>query len=161
MGILRTDKISGLEKPTAVTGSVVFDGTGDYLAVTPIDNSFVNWWESDFTVEAWIYADSYADWYHDDSTYTIPVMVGHFNHDDNSNYWSFGPVEDGKVEFYYWKGSQNHTFITSHGVIAGEWSHIAMSYSVANGAKLFINGKGTDYIYLKWNTSGECFYSSI
>ncbi len=31
MGILRTDKISGLETPTAVTGSVVFDGTGDYV----------------------------------------------------------------------------------------------------------------------------------
>ena len=31
MGILRTDKISGLETPTAVTGSVEFDGTGkDY-----------------------------------------------------------------------------------------------------------------------------------
>ena len=26
MGILRTDKISGLETPTAVTGSVFFDG---------------------------------------------------------------------------------------------------------------------------------------
>ena len=26
MGILRTDKISGLETPTAVTGSVDFDG---------------------------------------------------------------------------------------------------------------------------------------
>ena len=146
MGILRTDKISGLETPTAVTGSVYFDGTGDYLAVTPIDNSFVNWWESDFTVEAWIYADSYADWYHEDGGYTIPVMVGHFDHNGNSNYWAFGPVEGGKVEFYYWKGSQNHTFITSDRVIAGEWSHIAMSYSVANGAKLFINGKGTDYI---------------
>jgi len=148
MGILRTDKISGLETPTAVTGSVVFDGTGDYLAVTPIDNSFVNWWESDFTIEAWIYADSYADWYYEVSGTTIPVMVGHFDHDGNSNYWAFGPVEDGKVEFYYWKGSQNHTFITSNRVIAGEWSHIAMSYSVANGAKLFINGKGTDYISL-------------
>ena len=148
MGILRTDKISGLETPTTVTGSVYFDGTGDYLAVTPIDNSFVNWWESDFTVEAWIYADSYADWYHEDGGYTIPVMVGHFDHNGNSNYWAFGPVEGGKVEFYYWKGSQNHTFITSDRVIAGEWSHIAMSYSVANGAKLFINGKGTDYISL-------------
>ena len=27
MGILRTDKISGLETPTAVTGSVNFDGS--------------------------------------------------------------------------------------------------------------------------------------
>ena len=33
MGILRTDKISGLETPTAVTGSVVFDGTGDYVTI--------------------------------------------------------------------------------------------------------------------------------
>ena len=31
MGILRTDKISGLETPTPVTGSVYFDGTGDYV----------------------------------------------------------------------------------------------------------------------------------
>ena len=29
MGILRTDKISGLETPTAVTGSVYFDGVSD------------------------------------------------------------------------------------------------------------------------------------
>jgi len=31
MGILRVDKLSGLETPTPVTGSVVFDGTGDYI----------------------------------------------------------------------------------------------------------------------------------
>jgi hypothetical protein len=148
MGILRTDKISGLETPTAVTGSVVFDGTGDYLAVTPIDNSFVNWWQSDFTIEAWIYADSYADWFYDTTDPDIPLMVGHFDHNANNNYWSFGPIGDNTVKFYYWKGSQNHTFVTSDKVIAGEWSHIAMSYSVTNGAKLFINGKGTDYIAL-------------
>ena len=32
MGILRTDKISGLETPTAVTGSVEFDGN-DHLEI--------------------------------------------------------------------------------------------------------------------------------
>ena len=150
MGILRTDKISGLETPTAVTGSVVFDGTGDYLAVTPINNSFVNWWQSDFTIEAWIYADSYADWWFNDAGAgsDIPAMVGHFEHDGATNYWSFGPVSDNTVKFYYWKGSQNHTFVTSDKVVVGEWSHIAMTYSVANGAKLFINGRGTDYISL-------------
>ena len=150
MGILRTDKISGLETPTAVTGSVYFDGTGDYLAVTPINNSFVNWWQSDFTIEAWIYADSYADWWFNDvgAGNDIPAMVGHFEHDGSTNYWSFGPVSDNTVKFYYWKGSQNHTFVTSDKVVVGEWSHIAMTYSVANGAKLFINGRGTDYISL-------------
>jgi len=75
-------------------------------------------------------------------------MVGHFEHDGATNYWSFGPVSDNTVKFYYWKGSQNHTFVTSDKVVVGEWSHIAMTYSVANGAKLFINGRGTDYISL-------------
>ena len=49
MGILRTDKISGLETPTAVTGSVVFDGTGDYLDATVEVLSANN-----FTFEMWI-----------------------------------------------------------------------------------------------------------
>ena len=33
MGILRTDKISGLETPTAVTGSVSFDGNDENLSI--------------------------------------------------------------------------------------------------------------------------------
>ena len=36
MGILRTDKISGLETPTAVTGSVEFDGNGDFKCINVI-----------------------------------------------------------------------------------------------------------------------------
>ena len=39
MGILRTDKISGLETPTPVTGSVYFDGTGKALSF-PAGNDF-------------------------------------------------------------------------------------------------------------------------
>ena len=48
MGILRTDKISGLETPTAVTGSVFFDGTNDYLRITSNDFSYGT---GDFTWE--------------------------------------------------------------------------------------------------------------
>ena len=53
MGILRTDKISGLETPTAVTGSVVFDGTGDYLQ-TP-DSEIFSLGTNDYTIEGWFY----------------------------------------------------------------------------------------------------------
>jgi len=53
MGILRTDKISGLETPTAVTGSVVFDGTGDSLTIAST-NDFA-FGTGDFTVEMWVY----------------------------------------------------------------------------------------------------------
>ena len=55
MGILRTDKISGLETPTAVTGSVSFDGTGDYLEIA--DNSDFDQ-PGDFTLEYWVYYNS-------------------------------------------------------------------------------------------------------
>ena len=55
MGILRTNKISGLETPTPVTGSVVFDGTGDYLTVGNNTQFEIG---SDFTFETWVYRTS-------------------------------------------------------------------------------------------------------
>ena len=56
MGILRTNEISGLETPTAVTGSVSFDGTGDYLTLASSgDFAFGT---GDFTIEAFCYRQS-------------------------------------------------------------------------------------------------------
>ena len=56
MGILRTDKISGLETPTAVTGSVEFDGNGDYLRI-PANTDFALG-TGDWTVEWFAYPTS-------------------------------------------------------------------------------------------------------
>ena len=50
MGILRTDKISGLETPTAVTGSVYFDGSADTRLTVPHSADFNL---GDFTIEWW------------------------------------------------------------------------------------------------------------
>jgi len=53
MGILRTDKISGLETPTAVTGSVNFDGN-DHLSIGSAgDFNFLHNGATDWTVEFW------------------------------------------------------------------------------------------------------------
>ena len=53
MGILRTDKISGLETPTAVTGSVSFDGN-DHLSIGNAGNfNFLHNGATDWTVEFW------------------------------------------------------------------------------------------------------------
>ena len=53
MGILRTDKVSGLEKPTAVTGSVAFDGN-DHLSIGSAgDFNFLHNGATDWTVEFW------------------------------------------------------------------------------------------------------------
>ena len=56
MGILRTDKISGLETPTPVTGSVAFDGNGDYLRI-PANTDFALG-TGDWTVEWFAYPTS-------------------------------------------------------------------------------------------------------
>jgi len=53
MGILRVDKLSGLEAPTPVTGSVEFDGSGDYLQ-TP-DSEIFSLGTNDYTIEGWFY----------------------------------------------------------------------------------------------------------
>ena len=53
MGILRTDKVSGLETPTAVTGSVAFDGS-DHLSIGSAgDFNFLHNGATDWTVEFW------------------------------------------------------------------------------------------------------------
>ena len=53
MGILRVDKLSGLETPTAVTGSVNFDGN-DHLSIGSAgDFNFLHNGLSDWTVEFW------------------------------------------------------------------------------------------------------------
>ena len=57
MGILRTNEISGLETPTAVTGSVSFDGDGDYLTLASSEDFAYGTY--DFTWEGFIYANSF------------------------------------------------------------------------------------------------------
>ena len=53
MGILRVDKLSGLETPTAVTGSVSFDGN-DHLSIgNSGDFNFLHNGATDWTVEFW------------------------------------------------------------------------------------------------------------
>ena len=52
MGILRTNEISGLETPTAVTGSVLFDGSANTYITTPHSSEFA-FGTTDFTIEWW------------------------------------------------------------------------------------------------------------
>ena len=54
MANLRVDKITSTET-FETTGSVQFDGNGDYLRSTTNLNSDYQFGTGDFTVEAWIY----------------------------------------------------------------------------------------------------------
>ena len=52
MAKLRVDKIASVGVSTETTGSVFFDGTGDYLRIN--DNDDFAFGTGDFTVEAWV-----------------------------------------------------------------------------------------------------------
>lgn len=61
MGILRTNTVSGIETPTPVTGSVLFDGSGDFLDLSSPEFAIGN---ADFTIECWYKLSSYPTNYY-------------------------------------------------------------------------------------------------
>ena len=70
MGILRTDRVSGLGGANAIKGSVKFtvnDGTGNTLGNSlnifdPNDKEDLNFAGNDFTFEAWVYPYDNVQW---------------------------------------------------------------------------------------------------
>ena len=129
MGILRTDKISGLETPTPVTGSVVFDGTGDYLSLAS-SNDFA-YGTGDFTLEGWFYVENF-----DSGKYIL---------DHGTN---VGIIEifssSGKMIYYNsTTGGSSVLYTIGFGIVSlNTWNHFA---AVRNG--------GTTSLYLNGNLS--------
>jgi len=57
MGILRSDRVSGLGGANAINGSVFFNGQPSSFLRTQVDSSDFVLGTSDFTIECWIYQD--------------------------------------------------------------------------------------------------------
>ena len=135
MGILRTDKISGLETPTAVTGSVYFDGDArnDNLIMSA-DYGDLDFQNTDFTFESWVYpTDMSADRYwcsKGDGNLPGTAMDVRFD-------------SDGQIRINFYVSSTAYSLHTSSGVLQENvWSHVAV---VRNGTsfKSYVNGKET------------------
>lgn len=135
MGILRTNKISGLETPTPVTGSVSFDGSGDYLSLS--DDTQFDFEAGNWTVEGWIYMNSLPS---SGNRYTlVSKWTGAGNYSWICNIYNSSGVM--QLNFGYTTTGSTATDLYSNGAPseAGKWFHIAY---VRDGSILrqFVNG---------------------
>jgi len=127
MGILRVDKLSGLETPTAVTGSVVFDGTGDALTITSNDITMNN---ADYTAEGWFYYNALPS----SSAYRL---LGTVNVAGDTTEWQLIHATNGTLTL--WNGSA-YTSTGTSPILINNWTHLAVVRS-SNVQTLYVNGK--------------------
>jgi len=120
-----------------IGGSGYFDGTGDYLTI-PYSTAAFDWWTTDYTLEAWVFASSWAGW---SASTTQPALIGNFAEPGTTNYWCFGPHSDGTVKFNYWNGSASNYVTSTATVVLNQWNHIAFT-KTSSGIILWVNGVG-------------------
>ena len=110
MGILRTNEISGLETPTPVTGSVVFDGTGDYLDIGAFHIS--DSWTMEF-------------WFNTSVNNTIQRPMNFSSNLGGTNYAYIELTSGGKIKA---RVASAAAFGETPAVTTNEWHHTALSY---------------------------------
>lgn len=117
--------------------SALFDGSYDYLT-TPYSTSLYDWWTSDYTIEAWVYAASWTSWART-GTSDIPCMIGNSDPVGFTANWTFGPIRSGQVRLFYNNGAGIFTIVTTTTLPTSQWNHIA-AVKTSSGVTLYING---------------------
>ena len=126
-------------------GSLVFDGTNDYVNSTSISSQFT----SDITVEAWIYLSSYpGDW--------VRIIGTGGNGGNNRTFglWYNGP--SGKILWQRYGAGDPSIFPDSPTLSIGTWHHIVATTSGSSHV-LYLNASsiGTATAAGPWAASGE------
>ena len=143
MGILRTDKISGLETPTPVTGSVSFDGNDNLSIGNAGDFNFLHNALSDWTAEFWVKTGSATRQFAFGTGassaqvgFSIVVMSTDDNQADGTGVFAmFGRGSAGN--YRYW-GSNG-------GLTVNTWHHIAAVFKFSDKTlTLYVDGVEVD-----------------
>ena len=115
--------------------SVYFANTGGQFLSKSSVSQLVTWkTTSGFTIECWIYMNSFP----------ASINPGFGNQDGGgTNYWSFGPITSGALEFYHWAPGTNY-FTTNTGVLtANTWHAVSAVFTTSGSnttASMYIDG---------------------
>ena len=117
-------------------GSVSFNGSTQYLTAA-YNLSLVQWWDTDYTIEMWIYNNTNAQ----SSPGLVPLQIGYGSPTSTGTYWSFGTNAAGNLYFYYYNGAAVATAVSSSTVPLNSWNHVTMVYTNSNTTLTgYING---------------------
>ena len=116
------------------------DGNSDYISI-PWSDDLGKWNQQAYTLEYWVKLDSLTGTsYADGAASEIPNGYGNHQPTSNVNYWSFGPIDDGSVVFFYYNGGK--VILQTSGVTlsTGTWYHLAFVHDGSNGIKIYVDG---------------------
>lgn len=135
---LTTNKVIGTltNGPTYSGGSLVFDGTNDYI--TSPTSTLFNFATGDFTIEMWVYPTSVK---------TFSLLDFRINETNpNGNAFVIGTSASN-----LWVVYQNGNQITGPTVVANQWTQVVVN-RVGTAIKMFLNGV---QIGSTWTTSNS------
>ena len=114
----------GFYKTFGFGNSLLFNGDPPVidpqtLVYTTSNTDLINWMNTGgFTIEYWCYM---LDW-----PSTLDISPGPGNQaGGGANYWTFGPSDNGALQFYYWTGSQNRISTVTGALSLNTWHNIS------------------------------------
>ena len=140
MGILRTDRVTGLGGANAITGSVNFTndgatGTGDYLRVDRKDNNDFNLSTNDFTIEFWMYSRNVGS-----SLHLVTFAASSVSSSSDAGFYvrQYGGV----VQGYCFEGNNSIGAVATGSISTFRWYHIAYVRS-GSTFTMYLDGTST------------------
>jgi hypothetical protein len=115
------------------TGSIAFDGAGDYLVSNTASSDLYTFGTGDFTIEFWLYLNS---------TSTVQVFYDGRPASGEGLYPTIYTNSSGTLAYY----TNSNNRITGSSLSANTWYHIAVSRS-GSSTKMFVNGTQTGSTY--------------
>lgn len=142
--------------PTLFSGSMYFDGTGDYLQATYSAGIFDIPANTPVTVEAWVYTTS---------TSTFIIANRNWSWGSSGPTWGF-ILNNGVTPQWAIAGTGSATYVMAVSTISGtlgQWNHYAFTRDSSNVVRIFVNGvlgvSRTDSQAMT-NSSGNVYFGS-